>query len=80
MATWLEEEHLAQQQRAAAQQGKPHIAVLVQYYPAREGDRPYKIETVDDHAITPRQRWYATHTACFEAVERANPGTVAHEV
>lgn len=55
------------------------IKISTSYHPAREGERPYRLDTVDDYAKKPRQRWYDTYQEMFEAVERANPGTTAEE-
>ena len=55
----------------------PIIYVQTTCDPMYEGARPYHILTCDGRV--PRQRWYDTYAEMLEAVERANPGTIARE-
>lgn len=77
MATWLEQERAATVQQQAQHAGRPTIAVTSSYLPSREGNRPYRIETVD--GVKPRQRYYESYREMFDAIEQANPGKVAKE-
>jgi len=62
-----------------AEQKRRYVDITSSYHGRREGNRPYRLDTVDDTAKKPRQRWYATYQEIFAAVERANPGTEVRE-
>lgn len=55
---------------------KKLVKVMTEYDP---NTQQYKIISVDDHCRKPRQRYYETYAACFDAVERINPGYTAEE-